>query len=114
MHACSQSKELFEMSGQHLDTLSMFPVDVEASMDRKPLPTRPGFHWLSIPGGQLVACQPQDPLLQFHVVGLLELIKHDESFSAYSCRVRFNSPVVLVSRFNEAWILDQEEAPSLP
>lgn len=41
------------------------------------------------------------------------MIKDDGSFSAYSFRVRLNSPVVLLSPFNDAWVLDQE-VPNLP
>ena len=35
-------------------------------MARVPLPTRPGFHWLSLPGEQLVARQPQLSLAVIH------------------------------------------------
>jgi len=48
------------------------------------------------------------------MVSLLELInKDDGSFSAYSFRVRQNSPVVWLSPLNEAYVLDQQAQKKL-
>jgi hypothetical protein len=48
------------------------------------------------------------------MVSLLESIdKDDGTFSAYSYRVRHNSPVVWLSPLNEAYVLDQQAQNNL-
>ena len=65
-------------------------------------------------GSSLLRVSLSYPLMWFIMVSLLESIdKDDGTFSAYSYRVRHNSPVVWLSPLNEAYVLDQQAQNNL-